>query len=413
MDTLLSRLQEIDEKFDRLNEVVTPLMPLADYLQVIATLEPRLLALEKLCLDGLPAKEQQEIAQRSKEMTLATIYPDFHEIHKELGNLRKDMHKFMQDVQSTVATKAELGTLQTPITTIQTRPKDPKIAVPEAFGGKRENCKLFLAHLQLYFGAFPTTYTGDREKIRFALSYLTDAAQKYFLPFADRLDLPEAERPEPIRTFESFSKTLTATFGIYNSDIWAETQLRTLRQTGSAVEYTSRFRTYMSMTSWNDSALCAQYVLGLKDSIAAKLSENERILEFEKLVKRVHEIDGQQTAYAAQRNSAVRTTPVTSSRTAVLQIPPATRPVPPRFSVNPPRNDPSVAEPVPTTMPMDLTQVTRVSPQEMDRRRRSDACFYCGAQGHHRNQCTKRPQQRTLNTMEDSAIEFELVNENA
>lgn len=413
MDDLTARLQAIDDKFDRLNEVVTPLMPLVEHLQTLATLEPRLQALERLWSEGLPAKDKQDLALRAKEMTLTALYPEIRELSAELTTLRKDVYKFVQDVQSNAATKAELEAIQASSTTVQAlRPKEPKVAVPEAFGGKRENCKLFLSHLQLYFGAFPTTYSNDRDKIRFALSYLTDAAQKYFLPFADRLDLPQEQRPEAIKTFESFSNALTATFGIYNSDIWAETQLRTLRQTGSAVDYTSKFRTYMGMTAWNDSALCAQYVLGLKDSIAAKLSENERILDFEKLVKRVHEIDGQQTAYAAHRNFATRLPPASTSRVSALQFPtPVRSPTTvanTRFQAPTPR----IAEPTPTPTPMDLSQVARLSPAEMDRRRRLGACFACGQQGHLKRDCgTQR--QRTLNSLEHNPIEFELGNDSA
>lgn len=366
MEALTAKLAEIDQKFDRLNEVVTPLMPLLKHVETVMSLDTRIAALEQACGTDLP---------------------------KDLHDLRRDVAKFVNEVNSNVATKSELLSLQVPAAATS-KPKDPKVATPDPFGGKRENCKLFISHLRLYFGAFPLTFAEDREKIRFALSYLTDAAQRYFLPFADKLDLPMDERPEQIRTFESFSKSLTSTFGIHNSDIWAETQLRTLRQTSSAVEYTAKFRTFMGMTAWNDAALCAQYVLGLKDSIVSKLAENERILEFERLVKRVHEIDGQQTAHAAQRGFSTR-------RFTFTQSPRTTEPSQDSASLN---------EPPPTTgATMDLSQAqsARISPQEYERRRKENACFYCGLPGHRKNDCPKRPKQR-LNSLEDHAVEFVL-----
>ncbi|KAF9966718.1 hypothetical protein BGZ65_000271, partial [Modicella reniformis] len=53
-------------------------------------------ALEQAHANAISPKDHTELAQRAKEMTVTAIYPDVRDLHQELGNLRKDVHKFVR-----------------------------------------------------------------------------------------------------------------------------------------------------------------------------------------------------------------------------------------------------------------------------------------------------------------------------
>ena len=115
----------------------------------------------------------------------------------------------------------------------------PKVPSPSEFTGKRENWKTFTSHLSLFFTANATQYPSDTEKILFAISRLGDgSAFKYMEQYIPDFQKPAASRPMTISSYDTFMATMSENFGILNAHVVAEAQLRTLRQKGSAMEYT-------------------------------------------------------------------------------------------------------------------------------------------------------------------------------
>lgn len=414
-EQLVSKLHEIDRKLDTLDKAVTPIVT---HLPLLSTLSNRLEMIEHTIITSIPAQMasiaslQEASETRASDKALTTV-------HQEIAGIRKDLQAFTNEAAIVWATREELNALKDNAGSTPHKAREPKIAAPPVFTGKREDCKAFLSHCSLVFGSNPTMYPDDRTKIRYALSYLSDNPKKFFLDHIAQLDLPREERPTAIKTFKNFSTALTESFGIAQSDVWAETQLRTLRHTGFAVDYTAKFRTYAKMTSWNDAALCSQYTLGLKESIQDKLAEQERILDFEKLIAKVHQIDNMQRANVALKSQSAR---------SITSPAPARHPSqgPRTFtsitaeSNQTPTSGPSSAdrEPTPTSDPMDLSQATRLSPHERAHRKEANLCYYCGRAGHIMQHClrAKKAKQGTLHNTEAEApsqLEFELGKEEA
>jgi hypothetical protein len=429
LQQLDSKLTEIDGRLLQVETALTPLLALSNqideigqmlsHLPTLPHITARLDMLENAVQNTIPiqindsvAGYQDVIVERTHEKVLATVL-------REVGNLREELQVFNREALTICATKEDLNNLTRTTSTTQPK-KEPKIAPPPVFTGKREDCKSFLSHCLLVFGSNPTTYPDDRSKIRYALSYLAENPKKFFLDYISQLDLPRAERPSPVRTFESFSSTLTDSFGISHSDVWAETQLRTLRQTGFAVDYTARFRTLAKMTTWNDSALCSQYTLGLKESIQDKLAEQERILELERLITKVHQIDNMQRANVALKTQSSRaiTAPLHTRQQSSTPATHARQQNQASFASSSSRPPPADKEPASTLEPMDLSQATRLSPQERAHRREAKLCYYCGKSGHMLSACPSlRNKQQVLHQADaESAadtVEFSLEKDEA
>ena len=74
------------------------------------------------------------------------------------------------------------------------------------------------------FNAKPITYQGDREKVAFALSYLTDTAQSHY-----SMLLQHDPNNEALRSWDGFVREFGLMFGIVNVQVEAEQNLRNLQ----------------------------------------------------------------------------------------------------------------------------------------------------------------------------------------
>ncbi|ESK83202.1 hypothetical protein Moror_3300 [Moniliophthora roreri MCA 2997] len=76
-----------------------------------------------------------------------------------------------------MAEKAMIGT--TVLVQVVAAEKEVKAALPRAFAGHRKDTKKFLREVQLYIALNPKTFTTDRAKKLFFLSYMTDGPGEF------------------------------------------------------------------------------------------------------------------------------------------------------------------------------------------------------------------------------------------
>jgi hypothetical protein len=81
---------------------------------------------------------------------------DFVSINEKVTNLIQ----FRNEASSLFVTQREL--LQTQFSGSAGKSMDLKIAPPERFTGKRENCKTFIAYFGLYLDFYPHRYTASQ-----------------------------------------------------------------------------------------------------------------------------------------------------------------------------------------------------------------------------------------------------------
>lgn len=239
-----SRLESLEQKLENLKGIEPALKFLhenLDYFKALVSgLDSKIALLENAVLTGLPAQiaqqgnfDKTEIVREVTSLTQEALRPD-------IEGLRRTLDDFRRDANAIYATKNDLLS-RNPASDIVTH--KGKMALPDAFSGKRDDWKVFSSHLTLYLTANAAAYPTDSDKILFAVSRLGDgSAFKYMMQFIPKLKDPVALRPSIITSFEQFLTTMKETFGVQNANVVAETQLLQLQQKGSAVDYTIKFQ---------------------------------------------------------------------------------------------------------------------------------------------------------------------------
>ena len=146
------------------------------------------------------------------------------------------------------------------------------MAKPDYFYGDRNKVDDWLNQLRLYF-FFKGTTTA--QKTMMAATYMRGRAQHWFKPeITSFLQDPGSADPKGMmRNFEVFAKQLKIIFGASEDaeENAAVRLIQTLRQKGSASDYTSRFKEYMPLTNWDEEALRVMYRNGLKEHVKDEL----------------------------------------------------------------------------------------------------------------------------------------------
>ena len=152
--------------------------------------------------------------------------------------------------------------------------KELRIAKPEKFSGKKggEVYKWF-AQLRLVFRGNPQIYQSDDNKIAYALSYLTGAAQNWAMPLLQAVD--EGRHHDLLVNYNKFREAMVAVYGEMDRRSNAEDRLAKIRQTGSIAGYISTFNEHAAQVDWNELSLIARFRGGLKDEILDSIATAE------------------------------------------------------------------------------------------------------------------------------------------
>lgn len=285
----------------------------------------------------------------------------------------------------------------------------PRSALPDAFSGKREDWKSFQSRLDLFFLTHESAYPTESEKIMFIISRLgTDtAASKLLEPYIPKFRDPIELRPPLISDLKVFLIYILKNFGVTNSHVVAEINLRNLKQKGSALDYTNKFINIAADVRWsnNDDAMISAYRLGLKEAVLEVLARDEEPTTFGAFSQLAIEIDTRQYSYFLTRSTARSTPSSSSTPTGRTTITPHV-PRPPTQAPRPPA--PAAVDSGPSPMDLGHAQHRPVDAAEKQRRKDNDLCGYCGADDHWIRECpnkppTKKPTFKTVNAI--SAVE--------
>ncbi|KAF9297400.1 hypothetical protein BGZ88_010233 [Linnemannia elongata] len=203
---LQAKVTELEESVEKYRDILDFILSNKDFFtSLTVNLNPRLLSLES---------NFQKMTSQLPPITRAELAKLFYD-HKT-------------NITNTVSAIFQSSTHSS-----NNSPSRPKVAPPAVFSGKRENWKGFQAQLELFFIVNETLYPNDHDRIVLAISRLGNtAAFKYMQRYIPSFKLPVEERPACISNLDQFFALMSKNFGVSNTYVLAETQLRQLKQRG-------------------------------------------------------------------------------------------------------------------------------------------------------------------------------------
>ena len=253
---------------------------------------------------------------------------------------------------------------------------DPKLKVglPDKFDGNPAHYEVFIAALDNFFTLKSCLYSNEEIKVRTVGTLLSHHALQWFGTLVKG-------RSNLLKDYGAFMDELKRLFSDPNAKTKAQILLKKLKQGGgSVIMYSTRFRTIVIDTGYNEEAKMAAFRLGLsdqiKDILATNLSDPETL---EDLISLAIKID---TRIFDRKMETLAPGGGTRGSAAVLAS-----------HSNANASSGTTSEGI-----MALSQngktasksKKRISNQERQRRIQNNLCLYCGEAGHTHSGCPKK-----------------------
>ena len=209
--------------------------------------------------------------------------------------------------------------------------KTPGMKAPDCFDGTPTLLRHFLQQCQLIFHNDARTFSNDRKKVLYAVSFLSGKAGKWIEPY---LSLLGNEDPTYIlNSWSLFESQLFTLFGDPNETRKAEQDLDSLhmRDSGQVSSYITDFRTLTTkIPDWGEKALMYHFRKGLPSRLLDQLAVHQGPLDsLQDLMKTVLDYD---IRYHERQKEKTSTSHHSSSSK------PSNRQAPPSFNTRPQRN---------------------------------------------------------------------------
>jgi hypothetical protein len=279
------------------------------------------------------------------------------------------------------APDAELQSLRAELARFQAReqglfpPKQPKFPIPPEFSGKSSDYEAFIVSCELYFDVMKQTYTTDDLKVAFTIGRLRGRPSTWAYTLVRNKD-------PALSSWLAFKAQMDAMFTNVHELEDLRQRLENLKQTGSAINYATEFKTLASTLQLNDPAKILMFKSGLKDKVKEGLSYASDTATFDALVSRAIAIDQNQFA---QRKTTSRST---SSGVPKQPQPQTQAQRSSNSSSNsrsqPPRNSSSSSR---GSDSRPFVPKGPLTDEEKARRKREGLCGYCGDANHVFDNC--------------------------
>ena len=131
--------------------------------------------------------------------------------------------------------------------------KPLKINTPEPFDGSMGKLRAFFSQVKLFIGFNAERFPTDKHRVLFASTYLKGPAFKWFNSFLtdflnNKPDERDDDTEEVTQNYSNFKNKLRQVFGDFDEEHLAECRMQSLRQTGSAANYASKFQQLAAQT---------------------------------------------------------------------------------------------------------------------------------------------------------------------
>jgi hypothetical protein len=238
---------------------------------------------------------------------------------------------------------------------------------PKPFTGKTEELQVFLTQLKAYFAYFPSQFSSDDLKTRYAAGRLEGTAAHWFEPALRAYVDNNQDEPmiEAFVSYDNFERLIRQTYGTYDDEREAENKLSQLRQTGSATEYSTKYLQITSRLPWGQAALMAYYYDGLKEEVKDELFKEDRPMYLHEYIEMAVKIDNRQYERRRQKQQKKKYIGYTD-----------------KYKPNQPRAR------------MTTAHGTHAGAMELDalqKDKKDIECYNCGKKGHYKRECRSKP----------------------
>ena len=177
--------------------------------------------------------------------------------------------------------------------------KPLKINIPEPFDGSRGKLRAFFSQIELFFWFKVDRFPTDKHKVLFANTHLRGPAFKWFNLFLtdflnNKPDKRDDDTIKVTQNYSNFKNKLRQVFGDFDKEHLAERRMQSLRQTGSAVDYASKFQQLAAQTQWGAVPLVAQFYKELKDRVKDDIARVNRLSQLQLMITLAIRIDDRQ-----------------------------------------------------------------------------------------------------------------------
>lgn len=276
--------------------------------------------------------------------------------------------------------------------------REPKVADPEYFTGNRKKAKQFLLQLQNIFMAQPSSFTNDRAKLAYTISFLRGPAFIWIAPYIESQHCM-------LNDINQFQDLFLLAFGDVDRAQEVEREILKIRQGNrSAAVLVSEFQRLALESKWPDSVLYSLFYQALNDTLKDEICKSDRPNSMDEYYKLAVRIDNR----LSERSHERRRLPTLGQQTftplkekfhdpdamviASSRFTPKSKAnnTPPqefqkqKFKSNSPKSNCSGSE-------EDSRSRGFLTEEEKNHRRINNLCRYCGSNNHQISTCPRIP----------------------
>ena len=234
----------------------------------------------------------QDLSDIERLMATLNSFGATMETHAQaLPNLQQRVQQHNQALQNILAEVRRIGNLPPPAPAPNPNPApspappshEPRLPAPQRYNRNPGGCRGFLTQCDLAFELQPSSYPGDRSRIAYLITLVTDKP----LAWATAI---WGLQGAICSISTNFQEEMLCVFDRSAVGQEAAKRLLKLRQ-GSAADYAITFRTLAADSGWDEQALISVVYDGLSDALKDGFATVETPNDFEILVSLAIQLD--------------------------------------------------------------------------------------------------------------------------
>jgi hypothetical protein len=280
------------------------------------------------------------------------------ELYDQVAKLEASRQQLAEQNAQLVDQFRAASSTNTPVTS--SRPREPKLPLPEKYEGKRNLFHQFINSDKLHFVVSPDRFPNDKSKTGFVASLLRGPALDWITPYLELQD-------PMLSSWSDFEQRFKAMFDDPHRAKTAVNKLTQLRQgRRPVVAYAAEFRRIVMDADFDNNAEVYWFRSGLSDAILDELTHTTAETELDKFIAQCVLID-----------TRLREREVERRRRNI-------HPLAPR-NANTPSSDAMVIDSTSTSV-----RHGPISAEKRKRRLENDLFLYCGRAGHRKTTCPSK-----------------------